>query len=48
MRTDGAAEEEIFLVWCKIADDLISREPLLFGDFEKVTSGSYVPKNWKV
>jgi thymidylate synthase ThyX len=47
MRTDPAAEEEIFLVAGKIARDIITKEPLLFGDFEE-TKGSFIPKNWKV
>jgi thymidylate synthase (FAD) len=47
MRTDPAAEEEIFLVAGKIARDIVTKEPLLFGDFEE-TNGSFVPKNWKV
>ncbi len=47
MRTAPAAEEEIFLVWQKIADDIIKKEPLLFGDFKKEKE-SYIPENWKV
>ncbi len=47
MRTAPAAEEEILLVWQKISEDIIKKEPLLFGDFKK-EGESYVPENWKV
>lgn len=47
MRTAPAAEEEILYVWQKIAEDIIQKEPLLFGDFIKKEE-SYVPINWKV
>jgi thymidylate synthase (FAD) len=34
LRTASAAEEEIAHVFCRIAEDIIRREPMLFGDFE--------------
>jgi thymidylate synthase (FAD) len=46
-RTDPAAEEEIFLVFGKIANWMISNEPLLFGDFHEA-QGSFTPANLKV
>lgn len=52
MRTDSAAEEEIRLVFNKIAEIMVAECPVLFGDFEKteVEPGIYHwrPANWKV
>lgn len=48
LRTDPAAEEEIAHVFRLIAADVIKREPLLFGDFERKEDGSFVTKYRKV
>lgn len=49
MRADSVtAEEEIYYVFCKIAELMMEREPMVFGDFAKTNNGSYRPKNWKV
>lgn len=49
LRTDAAAEEEIFHVFGKIAEIMLQDENFLFRDFEKdVKSGSYIPKYPKV
>lgn len=48
MRTTEGAEEEIFHVFGRIADDIINREPLMFGDFEQESNGVWSTKNWKV
>lgn len=47
MRTEPAAEEEILLVFCKIAEIMLAAEPMIFGDFGGV-AGGYQPANWKV
>lgn len=44
---EEAAEEEIYHVFCLIAEDMMKREPSLFGDFS-VVKGSFVPKYPKV
>lgn len=48
MRTAEGAEEEIFHVFGRIAQDIVSKEPLLFGDFEQESNGVWTAKNWKV
>lgn len=48
MRTDDAAEEEIFYVFREIGAKIIAAEPLLFGDFKQTPSGGWAPDNWKV
>ncbi len=48
MRTDEAAEEEIFHVFGRIGAFMIQQEPMLFGDFKKLPNGTLVPDNWKV
>lgn len=48
MRTTAGAEEEIFEVFGRIAQDIVSKEPLLFGDFERESNGVWSAKNWKV
>jgi thymidylate synthase (FAD) len=47
-RMAPAAEEEIFYVFTKIAEDMIKREPMLFGDFRQMSDGGYVPEHVKV
>jgi len=46
-RTDPGAEEEIRLVFGKIAELMRAEAPLLFGDYE-VTDGAWVPQWRKV
>lgn len=41
MRTDGAAEEEIRLVYSKIGEIMVKEAPLLFGDYERQEDGSW-------
>lgn len=48
MRTAEGAEEEIFHVFGRIAQDIVAREPLMFGDFERESNGVWSAKNWKV
>lgn len=49
MRGDSiTAEEEIYHVFCRIAELMMAREPMIFGDFSKNDIGQYRPKNWKV
>jgi len=48
MRASEAAEEEIFHVFGRIAEIMIKREPLLFGDFKPDEKGFWAPKHWKV
>ena len=48
MRAAPAAEEEIFHVFGKVADDVIASEPLMFGDFKRCDDGSFEPGYWKV
>lgn len=47
-RTAEGAEEEIRLVFGRVADIMIAAAPDLFGDFQKTESGAYVPKWRKV
>jgi thymidylate synthase (FAD) len=51
-RTDRAAEEEIRLVFGKVAEDAMQRWPAMFQDFKKVDSGDglfeYVPEYRKI
>lgn len=51
MRAAPAAEEEIFHVFCRIAQDMITAEPLMMSDFEPIDysqQAGYAPRNWKV
>lgn len=48
MRADAAAEEEIYFVFSTILAMMAQNEPTLFGDFEKLDNGSWVPKYRKV
>ncbi len=48
MRASSHAEEEIFHVFNKLAEIMISSEPLLFGDFKKTEDGSWKPAYQKV
>lgn len=48
MRTSEHAEEEIALVFQKIADIMIDEVPLLFGDYERNEKGEYVSTFRKV
>jgi thymidylate synthase (FAD) len=48
MRTDPAAEEEIFEVFRRIGKHMIENEPMLFHDFEEHDTGFLQPRNWKV
>jgi thymidylate synthase ThyX len=48
MRTEEAAEEEIFEVYTKIAVKMIEQEAMLFSDFKQLPHGGYRPDNWKV
>lgn len=48
MRCSAAAEEEICHVFTRIADDLVTHNPLLFGDFTRGEGGHYAPKYPKV
>ena len=47
-RTAAGAEEEIRLVFTKVAQLMTEQCPLLFGDFRKNIDGAYVPKWSKV
>ena len=48
MRADEpAAEEEIFYVFCQVAEVMLEKEHALFKDFEKI-KGSWTPKYRKV
>lgn len=48
LRTSEAAEEEIALVFSKVAKIMCQHEPRIFGDFEQTAEGCWVPKNPKV
>ncbi len=48
MRADAAAEEEIYFVFSNVLAMMAEKEPHLFGDFEKLPNGSWVPKYRKV
>jgi thymidylate synthase (FAD) len=48
LRTDPAAEEEIRLVFGKIADIMLDQCSALFGDFKVTADGAWVPQNHKV
>lgn len=48
LRTSAGAEEEIALVFSKIAKIMCTHEPRIFGDFEQTPEGCWVPKNAKV
>lgn len=49
LRTEPAAEEEIFYVFCQIAKIMLEKENLIFKDFEEdELTGSFVPKYPKV
>jgi thymidylate synthase (FAD) len=48
MRCDPAAEEEICYVFSHVAKDMVSRAPLLFGDFKQTPEGFWCPEFRKV
>lgn len=48
LRTEAAAEEEIFMVCGKIAEHMVAAEPMIFQDFNNLRPGSWQPANWKV
>lgn len=48
MRTDAAAEEEIYYVFSNVLKMMAEKDPLFFGDFTKLENGSWVPKYRKV
>lgn len=47
-RTAPGAEEEIRLVFGKVAEIMVEEAPLLFGDFRRMEDGTWVPKWRKV
>jgi thymidylate synthase (FAD) len=47
-RTAPGAEEEIRLVFGKVAEIMVEESPLLFGDFRRMEDGTWVPKWRKV
>lgn len=47
MRAEPAAEEEIFKVFCMVAEDMVKSQPLIFGDFS-FSENKWHPTNWKV
>ncbi len=47
-RTSPGAEEEIRLVFGKVAELMIKASPMLFGDFKKTPEGAWVPSWSKV
>lgn len=48
LRTDEAAEEEIFHVFGLIGADIIAKEPKLFQDFQRTESGRWISAYHKV
>lgn len=48
LRTEAAAEEEIFHVFSRVAEMMIAVEPALFGDMERTDIGGFVPRYRKV
>lgn len=48
MRTAAGAEEELRLVFDRIATIMMAEAPNLFQDFERLDDGSWVPENRKV
>lgn len=48
MRTDTGAEEELRLVFDKVAEIMQTEAPLLFQDFTRQDDGSWVPEHHKV
>jgi thymidylate synthase (FAD) len=48
MRTDPGAEEELRLVFDKIARIMQVEAPLLFQDFARDETGAWVPEHHKV
>jgi thymidylate synthase (FAD) len=50
LRTTPAAEEEIAHVFTRIAEDIVKREPMLFGDFHASPdrASGWIPDNPKV
>lgn len=48
MRTALGAEEELGLVFDRIAAIVVGEAPLLFQDFERRVDGSWVPARRKV
>jgi thymidylate synthase (FAD) len=47
-RTATGAEEEIRIVFGKVAEIMVAEAPLLFGDFERQDDGSWIPEWSKV
>ncbi len=48
MRTAPGAEEELRLIFGKVAEVMLAECPAVFGDFERQPDGSWVPKYRKV
>lgn len=48
LRTEPAAEEEIFHVFSRIAELMLAAEPALFGDLERTEAGGFAPRYLKV
>ncbi len=48
MRCEPAAEEEILHVFSRIAQEMLSKEPMLIGDFAKDEHGYWRPKYRKI
>jgi thymidylate synthase (FAD) len=48
MRTAPGAEEELRLVFDRIAETMRAEAPNLFQDFERLDDGSWVPEHRKV
>jgi thymidylate synthase (FAD) len=48
MRTSQAAEEEIRLVFDRVAEMMMEECPLIFGDFERQDDGSWTTPYSKV
>ncbi len=48
MRTAPGAEEELRLVFDRIARVMLDEAPLLFADFERLEDGTWRPRHRKV
>jgi thymidylate synthase (FAD) len=48
LRTEPAAEEEIFHVFSRIAEMMLAAEPALFSDLERTEAGGFAPRYRKV
>jgi thymidylate synthase (FAD) len=48
MRASAVAEEEICMVFSRVAMTMAACEPMLFGDFQKDSNGFWKPKYAKV